>query len=57
MASKEKGEKFYLGNSNLPTAQTTYEYTPEMVKEISKCSKSILYFASNYFYIIRIKRR
>jgi hypothetical protein len=54
MALKSKKEKFYLGNTNLPTAQTTHEYTPEMVKEIAKCSKSILYFASNYFYIINV---
>jgi hypothetical protein len=54
MATKEKKEKFYLGNSNLPTAQTTYEYTPKMMKEIVKCKKSILYFASNYFYIINV---
>jgi len=54
MPTKEKKEKFYLGNSNLPTAQTTYEYTPKMIKEIVKCKKSILYFASNYFYIINV---
>jgi hypothetical protein len=47
-------EKYYLGNSNLPTAQTEYEYTPEMIKEIVKCKKNILYFASNYFYIINV---
>jgi hypothetical protein len=54
MATKEKKEKFYLGNTSLPTAQTTYEYTPKMIKEIVKCKKSILYFASNYFYIINV---
>ena len=55
MASK-KGpkEKFYLGNSNLPTANTEYDYTPDMIKEIAKCRKNILHFASNYFYIVNV---
>lgn len=47
-------EKFYLGNTNLPTAQTEYDYTPDMIKEIAKCKKNILHFASNYFYIINV---
>lgn len=47
-------EKFYLGNSNLPTANTQYDYTPDMIKEIAKCRKNILHFASNYFYIINV---
>jgi hypothetical protein len=55
MATK-KGpkEKFYLGNTNLPTAQTEYDYTPQMIKEIAKCKKNILHFASNYFFIINV---
>jgi hypothetical protein len=55
MATK-KGpkEKYYLGNTNLPTAQTEYDYTPQMIKEIAKCKKNILHFASNYFYIINV---
>jgi hypothetical protein len=54
MPKKAPKEKFYLGNSNLPTAFTEYEYTPEMIKEIAKCKKNILHFASNYFYIINV---
>ena len=42
MKVKKAKEKFYLGNSNLPTAQTEYDYTPEMIKEIAKCKKNIL---------------
>jgi hypothetical protein len=44
----------YLNNPNLPAVGTTFEYTPEMVKEIQKCQKDILYFAENYFYIINL---
>lgn len=47
-------EKFYLGNSNLPTPETRYNYSPEMIKEILKCKNNILHFASNYFYIINV---
>jgi hypothetical protein len=42
----------YMGNPNLPTANATFEYTPEMVAEIAKCRDSLLYFGANYFYII-----
>lgn len=54
MPRKPLTEKYYLGNSNLPTARTEYDYTPEMIKEIAKCKKNILHFASNYFYIINV---
>lgn len=54
MPVKKIKEKFYLGNSNLPTPQTEYDYTPEMIKEIAKCRKNILHFASNYFYIVNV---
>jgi hypothetical protein len=49
-------EKFYLGNDKLPTADTLHEYTPDMVNEIKKCKKNILYFAENHFYIINLDR-
>lgn len=51
MAAKKKRQE-YMGNPNLPTADAVFEYTPEMVVEIEKCKGSLLYFASNYFYII-----
>ena len=56
MPLKKLKEKFYLGNSNLPTAQTEYDYTPQMIKEIAKCRKNILHFASNYFYRTTMKK-
>jgi hypothetical protein len=51
MAAKRKKQE-YMGNPNLPTADAVFEYTPEMVMEIEKCKESLLYFGSNYFYII-----
>ena len=51
MVAKKKKD-MYMGNPNLPTANATFEYTPEMVAEIQRCKDDILYFAENYFYII-----
>jgi hypothetical protein len=44
----------YLGNQNLPTKGTVYDYTEEQIKEIEKCGSSILHFAENYFYILNL---
>lgn len=52
--TKKQEKKFYLGNQNLPAANSEFEYTPEMVKEIQKCKKNLLYFAENHFYIINL---
>lgn len=41
----------YLGNPNLPTVRAEFEWTPEMVKELEKCSKDILHFAEQHFHI------
>jgi len=49
-----KQREHYLGNPNLPTANTSFEYTPEMIKEIKKSSDDIVHFASTYFYIISL---
>ena len=49
-------EKYYLGNKQLPTSETKFEYTPEMVSELKKCKKNILYFAENFFYIVNLDR-
>ena len=43
LSKKGPKEKFYLGNTNLPTAQTEYDYTPAMIKEIAKCRKNIIH--------------
>jgi hypothetical protein len=50
--AKPKKDKFYMGNPNVPARGAEFEYTPEMVKEIEKCKKDILYFAENYFFIL-----
>ena len=54
MADKEK--RFYLGNKNLPTPDAKFEWTSAMVSELKKCSKNILHFAENYFYIVNLDR-
>lgn len=41
----------FEGNPTLRGAGETFEYTPEMIKEIIRCKEDILYFAENYFYI------
>jgi len=53
---RDKENKFYLGNKNLPTPETVFEWTAEMVSELKKCSKNILHFAENYFYIVNLDR-
>ena len=49
-------EKYYLGNERLPTTNTKFEYTPEMIHELKKCKKNLLHFAENYFFIINLDR-
>lgn len=41
-----------MGDPNLPAFGAEFEYTPEMVEELKRSKADILYFASNYFYII-----
>lgn len=53
---RDKENKFYLGNKNLPTPETRFEWTSEMLSELKKCSKNILHFAENYFYIVNLDR-
>ena len=50
----QKDNSFYLGNTNLPTPKSAFDYGshPEWVVDIEKCKKNILYFAENFFYII-----
>lgn len=52
--SDKKLREHYLGNPNLPTINSSFEYTPEMIKELEKCGKDILHFASTYFHIINL---
>lgn len=46
----------YMGNPNLPTSDAEFEYTPERIREIKKCEKSILHFAENYFHIVNLDK-
>ena len=48
--------KFYLGNKNLPKPETEFEWTPQMMADLKKCKKNILYFAENFFYIVNLDR-
>lgn len=52
--AKKDTIKYYLGNQNLPTPNTRFEWTPEMLEEIQVCTKNLLHFAENHFYIINI---
>jgi len=56
--SKDTENKFYLGNKNLPSPETTFNYAdhPEWVADLVKCKKNILYFAENFFYIVNLER-
>lgn len=45
-------KQYYLNNPALPTSRASFEYTPQMIKDIKKCSQNILHFAENFFYII-----
>lgn len=43
-----------MGNQNLPTKGSTFEYTQEMLTELQKCKDNILHFAESYFYILNL---
>ena len=47
---------FYLGNTSLPTQSAEFEWTPKMVRDLKKCTKNILTFAENFFYIVNLDR-
>jgi hypothetical protein len=46
----------YLGNKHLPTDRAEFEWTPEMVANLKKCKKNLLYFAENHFTIVNLDR-
>ena len=54
MSPMLKNKQNYLNNPNLPTVDSQYEYTSEMVRDIKKCTINILYFAENFFYIVSL---
>jgi len=47
-------KEYYLGNQNLPTDRARFEYTPEMIRNLKKAKKNLLYFAENFFYIVNL---
>tara|TARA_R110002050_G_scaffold274727_1_gene419272 strand:+ start:1249 stop:3030 length:1782 start_codon:yes stop_codon:yes gene_type:complete len=53
---KDPSQKFYLGNKSLPKVDLEIEWTPQMVNDLKKCKKNILYFAENFFYIVNLDR-
>jgi len=53
MAKKQEA-KFYMGNANLPSKGSTFAYTEAEIKEFDKCTKNILHFAENYFFILKV---
>ena len=54
MKTKESQKNFYLGNKNLPTDRAKFEYTPEMVQQLTKAKRNLLYFAEHFFYIVNL---
>jgi len=52
MAARRKKDSLYMGNPNVPSRGAEFEYTEEMLSEISKCKEDILYFAEEYFTIL-----
>lgn len=47
---------YYRDNPFLPSKNTVIAYTEDMVKEIARCKKDIIYFAQNYFTIVNLDR-
>ena len=45
----ENKRDFYLGNPNLPTENSKFEWTPKMLKELKKATQNLLYFAETSF--------
>lgn len=52
----DESKHLYLGNKNLPTERAEFEWTPDMVKDLKKCKRNLLYFAENFFTIINLDR-
>ena len=45
-------EQYYRGDKGLPTADSRYEWTPEMILALQRCQTDIKYFAENFFTIV-----
>lgn len=53
----EAEEQYYLGDSRLPTAQSRFEWSDEMVETYERCKNDIAYFAENFFTIVSASKR
>lgn len=53
----EMNEQYYLGNKSLPTAESQYEWTPEMIAALAKAKDDVHYFAETFFTIINGERK
>lgn len=42
----------YLGNNNLPSSRSEFEYDTDRVEVIKRCHNDMLFFAENFFHII-----
>ena len=47
-------KEIYMNNPALPPAGAEFEWTPEKIKELTKCKDNILHFAETYFFIISL---
>ena len=50
-------EQYYLGDHTLPTAQSRFEWSEEMVEAYERCKTDIIFFAENFFTIISKSKR
>ena len=50
-------EQYYLNNRSLPTVDSEYEWTPEMVAALARAREDIHYFATTFFTIINGNRQ
>ena len=50
-------EQYYLGDHTLPTAQSRFEWSKEMVEAYERCKTDIIFFAENFFTIITKSKR
>jgi hypothetical protein len=48
--------EYYLKNPALPTENAKFEWTPQMVDDLKKAKKDIIFFAENYFWIVNVDR-
>jgi hypothetical protein len=42
---------YYKGNENLLKNEAQIKWTPELIEEFERCTKNILHFSENYFFI------